>query len=100
MKLSGWQRPEGLPIYIPGRDNKWDISAFVDGARGAAGNLQQNIRKRNPGLDSVPIDGSDFNGSYDISFRGHVFSIVRKELATFCRTAAVPLLIYHTSGSE
>lgn len=82
-----------FPIIYLVQDNGWDISAHIEETR--AQDMSEFI-KGFKGIESVSIDGSDFEESYTTLQR--VIEKVRKERKPFLVHAKVPLLGHHTSG--
>ncbi|MFT3824823.1 MAG: thiamine pyrophosphate-dependent enzyme [Chitinophagaceae bacterium] len=82
-----------LPVIYLVQDNGWGISVSADEARAMdactyAGGF--------PGIDTVRIDGSNFEESYDTMRR--VIQHVRQYRTPYLVQAKVPLLGHHTSG--
>ncbi|ALM22199.1 tungsten formylmethanofuran dehydrogenase [Nonlabens sp. MIC269] len=82
-----------LPILYLVQDNGWDISA--NEAETRAQNAAQYASGFH-GLDSVSIDGTDFEESYKTLEK--VIETIRTERRPFVVHAKVPLLNHHTSG--
>jgi 2-oxoisovalerate dehydrogenase E1 component len=82
-----------LPILYLVQDNGWDISANAKETRvGDAATYAKGF----PGLETISIDGSDFEASW--AAVQQAFSIIRKERRPVLLHARVPLLNHHTSG--
>ena len=82
-----------LPILYLVQDNGWDISA--NEAETRAQNAAQYASGFH-GLESVSIDGTDFEESYKTLEK--VIETIRTERRPFVVHAKVPLLNHHTSG--
>ncbi|MDQ3141982.1 MAG: thiamine pyrophosphate-dependent enzyme [Bacteroidota bacterium] len=82
-----------LPILYFIQDNEWDISAHSSEIR--RGNAMDYI-KGFPGIESMSIDGTDFEKSYEVLTS--ILKIIREERRPFLLHATVPLLNHHTSG--
>lgn len=82
-----------LPIIFLVQDNEWDISASADEVRA---NDAAYYARGFKGLESVSIDGADFEESWKTI--SEVFEKVRNERRPFLIHAKVPLLGHHTSG--
>ena len=82
-----------LPILYLVQDNGWDISA--NEAETRAQNAAQYASGFH-GLESVSIDGTDFEESYKTLEK--VIETIRIERRPFVVHAKVPLLNHHTSG--
>lgn len=82
-----------LPILYLVQDNGWDISANAMETRVANA---AEYAKGFPGLESVSIDGNDFEACWTTVL--DVLSKIRRERRPFLLHARVPLLNHHTSG--
>ena len=82
-----------LPIIYVVQDNEWDISAKSEETR--AQDISHFARGFK-GLQTLTIDGTDFQESYDAF--GKALEITRKRVGPVLVHAKVPLLNHHTSG--
>lgn len=82
-----------LPIIYLIQDNNWGISVSAEEARTC--NAYEYI-KSFKGINSISIDGSDFEESFEAMQR--VVNEVRKSRKPWLVHAKVPLLGHHTSG--
>lgn len=82
-----------LPVLYLVQDNGWDISANAMETRVANA---AEYAKGFPGLESVSIDGNDFEACWTTVL--DVLSKIRRERRPFLLHARVPLLNHHTSG--
>jgi len=82
-----------LPIIYLVQDNNWGISVSADEARTC--NAYEYI-KGFKGINSISIDGSDFEESFETMQR--VTNEVRQNRKPWLVHAKVPLLSHHTSG--
>jgi 2-oxoisovalerate dehydrogenase E1 component len=82
-----------LPIIYLVQDNRWGISVTAEEAR--TNDAHEFIRAFG-GIESVSIDGSNFEESF--CTMGTIISEVRKSRRPFLVHARVPLLGHHTSG--
>ena len=82
-----------LPILYLVQDNGWDISANAKETRVANA---AEYAKGFPGLETVSIDGSDFEACWTAV--ADIFEKIRHERRPFLLHARVPLLNHHTSG--
>lgn len=82
-----------LPIIYLVQDNNWGISVTADEAR--AMNAFE-FAKGFKGMNSIQVDGSDFEASFAVM--KYVCDFVRKERRPYLVHAQVPLLGHHTSG--
>ena len=82
-----------LPVIYLVQDNNWGISVTAEEAR--VMNAFEFARGFK-GLNSIQVDGSDFEASYAVM--KYVCDYVRKERTPYLVHAQVPLLGHHTSG--
>lgn len=82
-----------LPIIYLIQDNNWGISVSAEESR--AMNAFEYARGFK-GLNSIQVDGSDFEASYEVM--RYVCDFVRRERKPYLVHAQVPLLGHHTSG--
>jgi 2-oxoisovalerate dehydrogenase E1 component len=82
-----------LPIIYLVQDNNWGISVTAEEAR-AMNSFE--FARGFKGMNSIQVDGSDFEASYAVM--KYVCDFVRKERRPYLVHAQVPLLGHHTSG--
>ena len=82
-----------LPIIYLVQDNRWGISVSAEEARVMDA---VTFAKGFPGLQTLRIDGTDFEGCYQSM--GEVMESVRSGNGPWLVQADVPLLGHHTSG--
>ncbi|MBL7733703.1 MAG: thiamine pyrophosphate-dependent dehydrogenase E1 component subunit alpha, partial [Chitinophagaceae bacterium] len=82
-----------LPVIYLVQDNNWGISVTASEARAMnAYEFAEGFK----GMNSVQVDGSDFEASYQVM--KEVVEQVRHNRAPYIVHATVPLLGHHTSG--